>query len=106
MSLDLHLPREWIEARRRAERGELDDMTDANGDGCVDQRDLILHLSRRSAMREEEPVDALQGVPKGLRPVEVDTGPEAARLDDLAERAAASGRASDCDALAAMGRMN
>ena len=48
MSLDLHVPREWFEARSRAERGEVDDMTDANGDGCVDQRDLILHLSSRS----------------------------------------------------------
>jgi hypothetical protein len=73
MSLDLHVPREWIEARRRPERGELDDMTDANVDGCVDQRDLVLHPSRGGAVREEEHVDALQGVPQDLRPVEIDT---------------------------------
>jgi hypothetical protein len=70
-------------------------------------------------------VDALQGVPKGLRPVEVDTrhgdadwkadlGGPPRQGDDVQvigrkqvgdSRSNASGRAGDCDTFAARGRM-
>src|ERR1700722_13656652 len=71
MRFDLHVPGDWIEPRRRAKRGELDDMADAGSDSGVDQGGLVLDLAGRRGVANENPIGAPQGVFEGFFSIEV-----------------------------------
>ena len=71
MRLDLHMPSEGNKSGRRTEGRQFDDVPNACCDCCINQRDFVGDLLEGGAMRDEEPVDAAQGLVERLRAVEV-----------------------------------
>ena len=67
MRFDLHVPGHRIEPRRGAKSGEFHDMTNPGSDRGVDQGNLVLDLLKRSAVRNVDPVGALEGVRLSFR---------------------------------------
>jgi hypothetical protein len=64
MRLDLRVLVHRMQPRGRTHRGQFYDVTDACGDSCIDQCNLVVDLPRCGAVGKKKPIGATQGRPR------------------------------------------